>query len=163
MSLQLVICDLEPFVSEVTPQPGSLEEASTAGEIFQTQIEDYLVRMLQALCDDLTEINVECCPPYVPSNGGPVYSVNSVELDIPSIGSNSSFTVDIPVADVPLGTHVISWAALTDATSLDDLMIQFLVVDTDIVRFTADNPSSGAVDPDPITFQFITALAEDTP
>lgn len=62
MPLQLRTCALEPFVSEVTPQPGSLEEASTAGEIFQTQVEDYLTRLLEALCADLREIEAECCP-----------------------------------------------------------------------------------------------------
>ena len=158
MSLQLVICDLEPFVSEVTPQPGSLEEASTAGELFQTQIEDYLVRMLQAMCDDLTEVSNECCVGYQP----PI-RVRSTVLDIPSIGANGSFTTDIAVVDTPLGTHILSWAPLTDATSIDDLMIQFVVVADDVLRITIDNPSAGATDPDEITFQFITATAEDTP
>jgi len=56
-------CNIEPFVSEVTPQPGSLEEASTAGEIFQNQVENYLNRLLEAVCADLQEIVDECCPP----------------------------------------------------------------------------------------------------
>lgn len=56
------ICGIEPFVSEVTPQPGSLEEASTAGEIFQKQVEDYLNRLLEALCADMQEIIDDCCP-----------------------------------------------------------------------------------------------------
>ncbi len=158
MVVQIRTCEIEPFVAEVTPQPASLEEASTAGEIFQQQVQDYLIRMLQAVCADLQELDGET-PGYVP----PI-QVTSVEIDIPSIGANGSFTTDFTtLVDVPLGTHILSWAPLTVATSLDDLLIQFVVVDTNTVRFTADNPSAGAVDPDPITFQFITALAQDTP
>ena len=158
MVLQLRTCQIEPFVAESTPQPGSLEEASTAGELFQQQIQDYLIRALEAVCADLQELDAET-PGYVP----PI-QVTSVEIDIPSIGANGSFTTDFTtLVDVPLGTHILSWAPLTDATSIDDLLIQFVVVATNTVRFTADNPSAGAVDPDPITFQFITATAQDTP
>ena len=157
MVLQLRTCQIEPFVAESTPQPGSLEEASTAGELFQQQIQDYLIRALEAVCADLQELDEES-PGYVP----PIL-VRSAEIDIPSIGANGSFTTDLAVTGAPLGTHILSWAPLTLATSIDDLLIQFVVVDDDVVRFTADNPSPGAVDPDPITFQFITALAQDTP
>ncbi len=157
MVVQIRTCQIEPFVAESTPQPGSLEEASTAGELFQQQIQDYLIRALEAICADLQELDAET-PGYVP----PI-QVTSALIDIPSIAPNGSFTTDITVADVALGTHILSWAPLTLATSLDDLLIQFVVVDVDTVRFTADNPSPGAVDPDPITFQFITALAQDTP
>jgi hypothetical protein len=151
-------CLTEPFVADSTPQPGSLEEASTAGNIFQQQIQRYLIRLLADICADLQALDAET-PGYVP----PI-QVTSVTIDIPSIGANGSFTTDFTtLVDVPLGTHILSWAPLTDATSLDDLIIQFVVVDTNTVRFTADNPSAGAVDPDPITFQFITATAEDTP
>ena len=157
MVLQLRTCQTEPFVADSTPQPGSLEEASTAGNIFQQQIQRYLQRMLDDICADFQALDAES-PGYVP----PI-QVTSVVIDIPSVVANGSFTVDLSVADAPLGTHILSWAPLTDATSIDDLLIQFVVVDTNVVRFTADNPSAGAIDPDPITFQFITALAQDTP
>jgi hypothetical protein len=49
-------CDLEPFVPASTPQGNSLEEASTAGEIFQQQVAAYLRRLLNALCVDLQAI-----------------------------------------------------------------------------------------------------------
>ncbi len=44
------LCGMEPFVSQVTPQaddPSSIE-------LFQQQIEDYLIRMRENLCLDLT-------------------------------------------------------------------------------------------------------------
>jgi len=157
MPLQLRTCQSEPFVPDVSPQPGSLDEAATAGALFQDQIAGYLQRLLDDICADLQALDAET-PGYVP----PI-QVTSVEIDIPSIGANGSFTTDFTtLVSVPLGTHILSWAPLTDATSLDDLLIQFMVVDTNTVRFTADNPSAGAVDPDPITFQFITATAQDT-
>jgi len=155
-SLNQRTCDIAPFVAESTPQPGSLEEASTAGELFQQQLQDYLNRFREAICEDIQEINQECCLGYQP----PIV-VSSAEVDIPSIGSKSAASVDVTV-DAPLGTHVISWAPLTDATSIDDLMIQFVVVADNTLRVTMQNPTAGAIDPDPITFQFITATAEDS-
>ncbi len=53
------VCDLEPFVAESTPQPGSLEEASTAGELFQQQVQAYLIRMREAMCADLEELETQ--------------------------------------------------------------------------------------------------------
>lgn len=44
------LCDMEPFVSQVTPQaddPSSIE-------LFQQEIQDYLIRMRANLCTDLT-------------------------------------------------------------------------------------------------------------
>lgn len=151
------ICEIEPFVAESTPQPGSLEEASTAGELFQQQVQGYLTRFFEAVCQDLADIIGDCCVGYF----SPII-VTSTELDFPSIGSKSAASIDITVSGIPLGTHVVSWAPTTDATSIDDLLIQFLVVAADTVRVTIQNPTAGAVDPDPITFQFILAQAEDT-
>ena len=144
------ICDFPPFNSVVTPEGSDVD-------ILRTEIQDYLTALRDQICADVQCLDAATVG-YVP----PI-QVNSVDLDIPSIAPNGSFTTDIAVTGVPLGTHVISWAPLTLATSLDDLLIQFLVVDADVVRITIDNPSPGAVDPDPITFQFITAVAEDTP
>ncbi len=62
MPLELRTCALEPFVADSTPQPGSLEEASTAGTIFQQQVQRYLQRLQEAVCEDLREIEAECCP-----------------------------------------------------------------------------------------------------
>lgn len=143
------ICTFPPFNPNVIPESSDVD-------ILRTEIEDYLSEMKAQICADLRCLNAATVG-YVP----PI-QVNSVILDIPSIVANGSFTTDITVTGVPLGTHVISWAPLTLATSLDDLLVQFLVVDEDTVRITIDNPSPGAVDPDPITFQFITATAEDT-
>lgn len=145
------LCDIEPFSSEVEPQDPPTASSIT---IMRDEIQDYLARFRAALCEDLRCIDEQ-------SYDSPLVVV-STEIDIPSIASNSSFTTDITVEGIELGTHVVSWAPLTLATSLDDLLIQFLVVDTNTVRFTADNPSAGAVDPDPITFQFALAQLEDT-
>lgn len=50
-------CNMEDFVAEVTPQPGSLEEAATAQEILIQQVEGYLQRMRAAICADLESLS----------------------------------------------------------------------------------------------------------
>ena len=47
------LCNMDPFVAEVTPQAGSLEEAASTQEILIQQIENYLQRMKIAVCTDL--------------------------------------------------------------------------------------------------------------
>jgi hypothetical protein len=55
----LSICNIEPFLYPVTPQPG---ETGVSGEnIAQTSIEGYLNRLREAICADLQAINDECC------------------------------------------------------------------------------------------------------
>lgn len=44
------LCGMEPFVSQVTPQ---LDDPSSI-ELFQQEIQDYLIRMRDNLCLDLT-------------------------------------------------------------------------------------------------------------
>lgn len=156
MTLNLLTCQTAPFVADVTPQPGSLDEASTAGNIFQQQVERYLQRLLADLCTDLREINSECCV-YQP----PIIVATMVGVDFPNIGSNSAVSLDFTMP-VTLGMHILSWTPLTDASSVQDLIIQILIVADNTVRVTMMNPTAGAVDPDPIDFQFIVATAEDT-
>lgn len=147
-------CQVPPFIAESTPQPGSLEEASTAGELFQQQVQDYLIRFLAAICADL-----QCMES---KNYNSEFEVFSVEINLPNIVSKGAVSIDTIVPDTPLGAHVVSWAPQTDATTIDDLLLQFLVVAEDTVRLTAQNPTAGAVNPAPITFQFVLALIEDT-
>ncbi len=45
----LTTCDMEPFVSQVTPQ---LEDPSSI-ELFQQQIQDYLIRLRENICTDM--------------------------------------------------------------------------------------------------------------
>jgi len=82
--------------------------------------------------------------------------VSRVTIDFASIGSNATVTIDTSVTGVALGTHLISWTPVTDATSMDDLLIQFLVVDTDLIRAILQNPTGGAIDPDSIDWEFLT-------
>jgi hypothetical protein len=145
------LCDIEPFSSEVEPQDPPTASSIT---IMRDEIQDYLARFREALCADLRCIDAQ-------SYDSPLVVV-STDIDLPSVGSKDSASVDTTVEGVPLGTHVVSWAALTDATSIDDLMIQFMVVAEDTVRLTVQNPSAGAIDPDTITFQFALAQLEDT-
>jgi len=81
--------------------------------------------------------------------------VSRVTIDFPSVGSNATVTIDTAVTGVALGTHLISWTPVTDASSMDDLLIQFLIVDTDLVRTILQNPTGGAIDPGSIDWEFL--------
>lgn len=147
----LQIDQLRNFVAE---EVASQDTAAIDLERFKRQAELYLQDMQRALQVDLGNVNPGYVPPIV---------VASATVDLPSIGSKNSAFIDVATATpTPLGTHILSWAALTDATTIDDLLIQILVVAADTVRITMQNPTAGAIDPDPITFQFITATATDT-
>lgn len=82
-------------------------------------------------------------------------------LNFPSIASNRSEFIDVATAvgAAPLGTEIISFAPITTATTLDDLIVQIMVVDTDLVRITMMNPTAGAIDPDAIDFRIVTGIA----
>ena len=80
-----------------------------------------------------------------------------VDHDFPSVGSNSSVANDVTTAlSFPLGTHVIQWGFGSDATSLQDLILQVAFVDTNTLRMILFNPTAGAVDPGLVTVQLVT-------
>jgi hypothetical protein len=54
----LKTCQIEPFTAHVTPQ---FDDPSSV-ELFIQQIELYLRRLREAMCDDLESIVVDCCP-----------------------------------------------------------------------------------------------------
>ncbi len=86
--------------------------------------------------------------------------VVEVTLDFPSIGSKQAEFIDVPttVGAAPLGTQILGFTPITTATTIDDLLIQALIVATDTVRFTLQNPSAGAIDPDSIDFRVVTGF-----
>lgn len=51
------ICSFEEFISEATPQSGSLEEAASAQEISIQQIEGYFHRLKTAICRDILKLD----------------------------------------------------------------------------------------------------------
>lgn len=79
--------------------------------------------------------------------------VYTTTLDFPSVGSNGSETIDVPVpaGAAPLGTKV-ELIPLSDASSFDDMVLQANVVTVDEIRFVMINPSSGAINPDSTDF-----------
>jgi len=79
-------------------------------------------------------------------------------INFPSVPSNGSVFFDVAVT-LAQGTEVISFAPITDATSLDDLVIQVFVPVTDVLRFTLFNPTAGAIDPDSIDWRVVTGIA----
>lgn len=79
-------------------------------------------------------------------------------IDFPSVGSNASVFADVAVT-AEQGTEIISFAPITDATSLDDLILQVFVPVTNVLRFTLFNPTAGAIDPASIDFRVVTGVA----
>jgi hypothetical protein len=139
--------------------PGSGGEVSKSGDDLYISSRDG-----QVVIDDqlLVTDKVEAEAFYISGIG----EVNSLfqniqvitsAVDLDEVGSKGSEFVDVSVPNVPLGTHVVSWAATTDATSMDDLIVQVMVVATDTVRVIMQNPTSGAINPAEITFEFLLA------
>jgi hypothetical protein len=52
-------CDLEPFVADVTPQAGSLQEAASAQELTIQQLQGYLQRLKTAICTDIQDLQAQ--------------------------------------------------------------------------------------------------------
>lgn len=74
--------------------------------------------------------------------------------NFPSINSNQTVTDDITVTGVQLGDMIISWTPSSDATEIEDLQIQFLIINTNTIRATLSNPTGGAIDPGAIDLIF---------
>lgn len=49
-------CDIEPFRYQATPQ-SDLETGASSNQINEQSLEDYLARMLEAICNDLQAID----------------------------------------------------------------------------------------------------------
>jgi hypothetical protein len=81
--------------------------------------------------------------------------ITRATIDFPNVPSNGTVTVDTAAPGTPLGTHIISWAPVSDATSIDDLVITFMTVAVDLVRTVLFNPTGGAINPDSIDFEFV--------
>ena len=81
--------------------------------------------------------------------------VGRATIDIPNIVANGTTVIDTAVTGLDLGTHIISWAPVTTATTMDDLIITFMVVATDLIRAVIHNPTGGAINPDSIDFEFV--------
>ncbi len=79
-----------------------------------------------------------------------------VTIDIPNIVSNGTVIIDTTATGVVLGTHIVTWAPVTTATTMDDLIMTFMIVATDTVRTILFNPTGGAINPDSIDFEFVT-------
>ena len=79
-----------------------------------------------------------------------------IDFDYPNVGSNGTLSVDITTtASFPLGSHIVSWGFASDAQAIEDMIIQFILVDTDTLRMTLINPTGGAIDGGVITTQFL--------
>ena len=79
--------------------------------------------------------------------------VFTVTLDFPSVGSQSSQTINAatPAGAAPLGT-IVNLIPLTDASSFDDMVLQANIVTADSIRFVMLNPTAGAIDPASVDF-----------
>jgi hypothetical protein len=76
-------------------------------------------------------------------------------IDLPNVPSNGTVVEDVAHAGIALGTHIVSWAPVTTATSMDDLIITWTIVATDLIRIVLFNPTGGAINPDSIDFEFV--------
>jgi hypothetical protein len=91
-----------------------------------------------------------------------------VAVDFPLVASNGTVSGDITtVSSFPLGTALITWGFLDDASSIADMQIQFVFVDVDTLRFTLRNPTGGGIDAGSLNMFFVTGElntdVDDTP
>jgi hypothetical protein len=87
----------------------------------------------------------------------PNITVADATIDFPEVTSKSSVFEDVAlsVGTAPLGTAIIAAAPITTATTIDDLIIQVVIVAADTLRVTLQNPTAGAINPDSIDFRFV--------
>lgn len=55
------VCDLEPFNAEVVPSGMDTRDNARTIQILARQLEGYLTRLKDAVCNDLASIHEECC------------------------------------------------------------------------------------------------------
>lgn len=78
-----------------------------------------------------------------------------VDIDFPNVNSNSTVSGDITtVESFPLGSHIMQYGFGSDATDIEDMILQFKFVAADTLRYTLQNPTGGAINPGIITTQF---------
>lgn len=78
-------------------------------------------------------------------------------VDFPSVGSNATVSADITATGVALGTVILHFAFTSSATDVEDMLLQFMVVEADLIRAVLHNPTGGAIDPGTIDMVFVTA------
>lgn len=91
-----------------------------------------------------------------------------VSVDFPNVGSIATVSGDITtVTSFPLGTALLSWGFLQDASVIQDLQIQFVFINANTLRFTLSNPTAGAIDAGALNMFFVTGELntdiDDTP
>ena len=82
-------------------------------------------------------------------------TVGRETIDLPNVPSNGTVVVDTNIVGLTLGTHIVSWAPVTTATTMDDLIVTWMIVAVDTLRTVLFNPTAGAIDPDSIDFEFV--------
>lgn len=80
-----------------------------------------------------------------------------VSVDFPNVGSIATVSGDVTtVTAFPLGTALIAWGFLEDASVIEDLQIQFVFINANTLRFTLSNPTAGAIDAGALDMWFVT-------
>lgn len=79
----------------------------------------------------------------------------------PSVNPNSTVSIDLTVVGIEVGTHIISWIPVDDARAFDDLVIQWMCVNTDLVRVTMLNPTGMMISPGTLDCVFVLGVMKE--
>ena len=79
-------------------------------------------------------------------------------IDVPNVEDGDTVVVDTTATGVVLGSHIISWAPVTTATTIDDLIVTWMIVASDLIRSVWFNPTGSDIDPDSIDFEFVVGI-----
>jgi len=82
-------------------------------------------------------------------------------FDFPNVNPNSSLCIDLVATGLEVSTNILCWAPVETALTFDDLMLQWLCLDTDLIRVTMINPTGMMISPGTIELVFVFGVVKD--
>ena len=82
-------------------------------------------------------------------------------LNFPSVNPNSTVSVDLAAVGIDVSDQILCWTPVDDARAFDDLVVQWMCVNTDLLRVTMVNPSGMMISPGVLDCIFVLGVVKD--